>query len=125
LKVVLIDSDILIEVSRGRDDAILARWNELSESNVLILCSPVTVAELWRGARPHEKEKLTELFSMMTCVPIDEEIGRRAGDYMRRYSGSYHLELADAFIAATVAVHNVAFWTRNGRHYPMTDIKFY
>jgi predicted nucleic acid-binding protein len=52
LKSILIDSDILIEVSRARDDVILARWKDLSQSVKPILCSPVTVAELWHGARP-------------------------------------------------------------------------
>ena len=42
---VLIDSDILIEVTRGRDAAILEKWRALAESQQEILCSPVTVAE--------------------------------------------------------------------------------
>ena len=32
LKSILVDSDILIEVSRARDDVILARWKDLSQS---------------------------------------------------------------------------------------------
>jgi predicted nucleic acid-binding protein len=36
---ILVDSDILIEVSRGRDSAILAKWMELGESEALILFS--------------------------------------------------------------------------------------
>jgi predicted nucleic acid-binding protein len=46
LKSVLIDSDILIEVSRAKDTAILAKWDDLSRGNTALLCSPVTVAEL-------------------------------------------------------------------------------
>src|ERR1017187_5848143 len=49
---VLVDSDILIEVSRGRDADLVSRWTELSRSDVAILYSPVTAAELWAGARP-------------------------------------------------------------------------
>jgi len=46
LKSVLIDSDILIEVSRAKDTAILAKWDDLSRGNTALLRSPVTVAEL-------------------------------------------------------------------------------
>jgi hypothetical protein len=43
---VLVDSDVLIEVSRGKDQKILSRWTELSQSKISILYSPVTAAEL-------------------------------------------------------------------------------
>ena len=51
---VLVDSDILIEVSRGTNAPIVARWLELSHSDDAVLYSPVSVAELWAGARPKE-----------------------------------------------------------------------
>jgi hypothetical protein len=55
---VLIDSGILIEVSRGRDKAVTARWLELGASDALIRFSPVSAAELWAGARPPEYASL-------------------------------------------------------------------
>ncbi len=91
----------------------------------MILCSPVTVAEIWHGARAHEHKSLSALFAAMTCIPIDAEIGRRAGDYLRQYAKSHHVELGDALIAATVSIHKVELWTRNRRHYPMKDLAFY
>ena len=44
---VLVDSDILIEVTRGRDKDVLARWVDLSGSDAAIAYSPVSLAELW------------------------------------------------------------------------------
>jgi hypothetical protein len=125
LKPVLIDSDILIEVSRGRNRALIARWEELSRSEVPVLCSPVTVAELWHGARPKEHGTLTNLFSAIHCVPIDSKIGMRAGEYLQEFAKSHHVELGDALIAATVSLHDLDLWTRNRRHYPMRDISFF
>ena len=122
---VLIDSDILIQVSRAHDKAILERWNELSVSDVPVLCSPVTVAEIWHGARPGEHAILDALFGSLLCVPVDLEVGRRAGDYLRRYARSHHVELGDALIAATASIHRASLWTRNRKHYPMSDIEFY
>lgn len=125
MKAILIDSDVLIEVARGRDDRLLARWDELSDSDTVIACSPVTVAEIWHGARPHEATILEALFSSMTCVPIDAEIGRHAGEYLRQYAKSRQVELGDALIAAAAAVHKLALWTRNHKHYPMKDCVFF
>ena len=125
MKPVLIDSDILIEVSRARDQAVLARWEELSRSEIALLCSPVTVAELWHGARPKEHGTLEALFAAIHCVPIDSNIGVRAGEYLRQYAKSHQVELGDALIAATVSIHNLELWTRNRRHYPMKDVDFF
>jgi predicted nucleic acid-binding protein len=124
LKGVLIDSDILIEVSRARDHAILARWDELSRSDAALLCSPVTVAELWHGVRPHEHAVLEALFLAIECVPIDLVIGTLARNYLRQYAKSHHVELGDALIAATASAHELNLWTRNRRHYPMKGINF-
>jgi predicted nucleic acid-binding protein len=125
LKPVLIDSDILIEVSRARDQTVLARWDELSRSEIALLCSPVTVAELWHGARPREQGTLEALFATIHCVPIDSKIGVRAGDYLRQYAKNHRVELGDALIAATASIHNLELWTRNRRHYPMEDVDFF
>lgn len=122
---VLIDSDILIEVSRARDQAILERWMELSAGDTAVACSPVTVAELWHGALAHEHKILRALFAAIPCIAIDTEIGQRAGDYLKLYAKSHHVELGDALIAATAFVHELRLWTRNRKYYPMRDIEYY
>jgi predicted nucleic acid-binding protein len=125
LKALLIDSDILIEVLRARDNDLLARWEALSRNSTALFCSPVTIAELWHGARPQEVQALEALFAALNHVPIDAQIGQRAGDFLRQFAKSHHLELGDALIAASAFVHNLTLWTRNRRHYPMKTIAFY
>ncbi len=122
---VLVDSDILIEVSRGRDAAVVSRWIELSNSDAAVLYSPVSVAELWAGARPSEHDALRNLFRALTCAPIDEEVGRQAGIYLQRYRRSHGVEVADALIAANAVANNAELWTRNRKHYPMRDVSFF
>jgi predicted nucleic acid-binding protein len=119
---VWIDSDILIEVCRGRDASILEQWMELGESNHVLLVSPVTVAELWAGARANEHAAIENLFRRLPCVPIDAETGRLAGDYVREYRRSHGVELGDALIAAGAAMHGATLWTRNRKHYPMKKL---
>ncbi|HXB75250.1 MAG TPA: hypothetical protein VNY05_43860 [Candidatus Acidoferrales bacterium] len=80
---VLVDSDILIEVSRGRDTDIVSRWTELTRSDIVILYSPVSAAELWAGARPAEHDALSNLFGVLKCVAIHAATGRQAGYPMK------------------------------------------
>ena len=122
---ILVDSDILIEVSRGKDQGIVSRWTELGRSDTLILYSPVTVAELWAGARPREYEALANLFRALVCAPIDNETGRQAGDYLRQYRKSHGVELGDALIASAALLNRAELWTRNRKHYPMKELSFY
>jgi predicted nucleic acid-binding protein len=122
---VLVDSDILIEVSRGRDSDLVSRWTGLSRSDVDILYSPVSAAELWAGARPAEHDALNHLFGALTCVPIDADTGRQAGDYLRRYRKSHAVELGDALIAAGAVLNGATLWTRNRKHYPMKELAFF
>ena len=51
---VLVDSDVLIEVTRKRDSEIVSRWLELGASDRVVMYSPVTAAELWAGVLPRE-----------------------------------------------------------------------
>jgi predicted nucleic acid-binding protein len=122
---VLVDSDVLIEVSRARDDSILSKWLELSQSDALILFSPVNEAELWAGARPSECDRLEALFGALACAPVDAPVGRRAGDYLRRFRKSHGMELGDALIAATAVANGAMLWTRNRKHYPMKELTFF
>jgi predicted nucleic acid-binding protein len=122
---VLVDSDILIEISRRRDQDILKRWAALAESDNEILCSPVSAAELWAGALPREHEATAKLFRTLLCAPIDYETGRQAGDYLRQYGKSHGLEISDALIAATALLNHAELWTRNRKHYPMKELSFY
>lgn len=116
---------MLIEVARRRHASLLAPWEALAADPTQGYYSPVSAAELWRGVRSGEEPVLDGMFAALTCLVIDDATGRKAGDFLRRYARSHGLEIADALIAATAAVHELALWTRNVKHYPMPDVKFY
>jgi predicted nucleic acid-binding protein len=122
---ILIDSDVLIEVTRAKDSAVVSTWEKLADSDAVLLCSPVTIAELWHGARTAEHGALNALFESLICAPVDQTIGRMAGEYLRQYHKSHSVELGDAIIAATASIHRAALWTRNRKHYPMKDVAFF
>ncbi|MGA7842599.1 MAG: PIN domain-containing protein, partial [Candidatus Acidiferrales bacterium] len=64
-------------------------------------------------------------FAAVQAIPIDTEIGVRAGLFLRQYAKSHGVELGDALIAATAALHDLQLWTRNRRHYPMKELRFF
>jgi predicted nucleic acid-binding protein len=115
----------LIEVSRGRDKSIVARWLEVSRSDALVLFSAVSAAELWAGARASEHDVIEAMFGALICVPADGAVGRRAGEYLQRYRKSHAVELGDALIAASAVASGAKLWTRNRKHYPMPELEFY
>lgn len=122
---VLIDSDILIEILRGRNADVLQAWLDAVSSPEPLFHSPVSSAEIRHGMRESESEVIDRLFSGTACVPIDEEIGKRAGDYLRAFHASHGVELADALIAASASVHQLRLWTRNRKHFPMKGVAFF
>ncbi len=122
---VLVDSDVLIEVSRGKNTEIVSKWLALGGSDAAVLYSPISVAELWAGARQSEHASLTRLFGALTCVSINEETAQQAGAYMRQFRRSHAVEIADALIAAAAVRSKAVLWTRNKKHYPMEDLSFF
>lgn len=122
---VFVDSDVLVEILRGQDQAILSTWRSLAEAEAALLVSPVSVAEIWAAARPHEHVQIMQLFRPLLCASVDCETGKQAGEYLRKFSKIYDLKIADALIASAAIRHNAALWTRDRKRYPMHELSFY
>jgi predicted nucleic acid-binding protein len=122
---VLLDSDVIIEVLRQHNPEVLDSWIELADSRDAVICSPVSVAEVFHGIRDREKDAVDKLFSTLLCFPIDNETGRRAADYLRVFHKSHSLALGNALIAATASQFDLLLWTRNRKHFPMKDVQFF
>ncbi len=121
---VILDSDIIIEVLRGRADVIEAA-HALEASGTPTYCTPISVAEVYAGIRPGEEHITRAFFEARGEVVLDADTGRRAGVYLARYVGSHGVEIADALIAAAATTSDLRLWTLNRKHYPMDDIQFY
>jgi predicted nucleic acid-binding protein len=122
---ILLDTDIAIEILRARNQSILSTWSSLALSGESVFYSPITAAEVWRGAFAHEHHLIGRFFRPLVCLPADYETGRTAGDLLRQYRKSHNLEVPDALIAAAAIQHQAALWTRNRKHYPMPHLTFY
>ena len=61
MKTVLLAADILIEVLRQRDEAILEDWRRLARNAELVLYAPATMAELWHALRQGEEAAVSRI----------------------------------------------------------------
>lgn len=120
MRPVLVDTDVLINFLRGKPKAREFLLAQLDSGP--ILCSVITVAEIFVGMRPQEQEKTMALLDNLEVVPVTRAIAEKAGLYKGRIK-SHSLELDDCFIAATAHTHKAALATGNGRHYPMKDVE--
>jgi len=111
----LFDTCILIDVLRRRPEAI----DLVAQAGNSAAISVVTVQELLVGMRAKEQDAIEKLIGLFRIIPVDEEIARQAGTWMRQYLKSHRLESNDSFIAATVEVFDQKLITLNLKHFPM------
>ena len=121
---VVLDSDIIIEVLRGRTGVVKALV-ALEETGVPTFCTAISWAEVYAGLRPGEETVTQGFFAARGEVVLDGSVGRRAGGYLARYAKSHGLEIAVALVAAAATTSGARLWTLNRKHYPMDDLRFF
>ena len=117
----VIDSDILIDYLRGYHAA-LEFIDALIAAESQACFSVISEAEIYANVRPGEECAIEALFDSLNRVAVSGDIARKAGEYRAHYGRSHGLTLPDALIAATAFVIAANLFTRNVRHYPMTDV---
>lgn len=119
---ILLDSDIIIWLLRD-NVKVKGHLKELYQ-NTILYTTPITVAEIWAGARKNETDIINELFKSIEVLSINKEIGRIAGEWMHKYQKSHSVELADSLIGACTLFYELKLWTMNIKHYPMLKKDF-
>ena len=113
----LVDTDVMIDLSRGNADA-AAYLDALSDPAISI----VTAHELIVGAR--NKRDLAAIDSLVAAFPVlhlDAAIGQLAYDLLKRYAKSDGLRTFDSLIAATAIQQSCTLVSRNRKHFAMID----
>jgi predicted nucleic acid-binding protein len=113
---VFVDTDILIDVGRGIDEA--ATCLQAIEQQSTMAISVVTQMELIVGCRnKSELNALEHFLDRFAIVSINDNISQTAVDLLKRYRLSHGLLIADALIAATAIFEDSSLISKNQRDY--------
>lgn len=113
---VLVDTDILIDISRGVVEALTAL--DQLELEYELTVSVITQMELVVGCRNKtELRALAQFLRRFVILPVNEDVSRAAVNFLTRYRLSHGLLIADALIAATAMQANSLLVSKNQRDY--------
>ncbi len=113
----LLDTDVMIDVSRG-NGAAASFVDSLSEAVISI----ITAQELIVGARDkRDLEAIDSFISAYSVEHIDAPIGVLAYDLLKRYAKSDGLRTFDSLIAATALERGLVLASRNRKHFAMIE----
>lgn len=116
---ILADSTILIDLSRGNEEAILF-CDDARKKGQNIAISVMSSMELVIGCRnKRELNKASEFLADFIVIDISIPISKRAYQLMLQFNMSHGLIIPDAFIAATALEENLELVTSNVRHFEM------
>ncbi|MER2557577.1 MAG: type II toxin-antitoxin system VapC family toxin [Candidatus Competibacter denitrificans] len=118
----IIDTDILIDVGRGVQEAV-DLLTKIQSNNALAI-SVVTQLELMIGCRnKSELRSLDKFIKHFQIIKLNESISEKAVELLHLYRLSHGLLIADSLIAATALSINSPFISKNQRDYKfITDL---
>ena len=109
----IVDTDILIEISKGNNKAI-----EFLEALGEIKISVISAMELIVGARnKKEISAIEDFLSNYERLHINEEISVKALELIRQHSVTDGLSIPDALIGATAMNKDLILATKNIKHF--------
>ena len=112
----LLDTCVLVDVLHNKVEAIAYMR---ASGDQAAIC-PITVMELYAGARSQRDEKVVDaLIGTFDIVGVEIGSYRRAGEYLQHFQASHALDVSDALIAATAEQHGLKLATLNVKHFPM------
>ena len=117
---ILVDTDILIDVSRGIAQAI-ETLEELQEDHILSI-SVVTQMELMVGCENKKEFKQLENFlKRFEIIQLSEGISAKAVELFKEYRLSHGVLIADMLIASTAITHEIELISKNQKDYTFIE----
>lgn len=118
-KGILLDTDIIIWFLRGKEEYVGQIEMLVTENRLFV--SPISVTEIYAGAKKNEERNIQTFFDMLQIITIKNNEAKTAGLFIQKYRKSHSVELADALIAVTAKENELLLWTLNKKHYPMLN----
>jgi len=120
----IVDTNVLIDVLRGRAEAVTVVRRLLEDDDVAI--SALTHLELLTGARLSEQRAVATLVAAFVELPVDGVVVARASALARRHAPAHRgidaidaIDAIDFVIAASAQIHEAQLITRNVKDFPM------
>ncbi len=120
---VLLDTDTLSEIMRGRDSNIVQKAREYLKTHGQFRISIITRYEILRGLKAKQASRQITLFEercrKSILYPLIDDIIVKASDiYAYLYNQGLLISDADILIASTALVNNLTLITRNFNRIP-------
>lgn len=113
---ILVDTDILIDVSRGITQAIKT-LEELQRDYILSI-SVVTQLELMVGCEnKKEFKQLEDFLKRFEIIQLSEGVSTKAVELFKEYRLSHGVLIADMLIASTAITHEMELISKNQKDY--------
>lgn len=117
---VMIDTDILVDVGRGVDEASSFLVGLEIESQLAL--SAITQMELIVGCRNKiELQRVDSFLRRFRVIPVTEIVTDKAVELLCQFRLSHGLLIADALIAATAVQWGLPLVSKNQRDYRFID----
>ena len=114
-QIVLCDTNILIELTKG-NPAIIQELKTIGLNNITI--SSISACEFMFGAlNKQEMARIKRALKQIQTIHTNETISQIATDLVEQFALSHHLDVADAFIAATALEQKIPLYTLNKKHF--------
>ena len=107
---ILLDTNILIEILKGNQQTI----EKVQNLDSVLAISSISVMELYYAAlNKTEVNKLEKFVSLFNIIQLDESISVQAIKPVKTYAKSHHLDIPDSLIASTALINKYKLFTYN------------
>ena len=116
----LVDTDVLIDISKGNENALLF-LSSLEDISISI----ISAMELIVGAKNNiEINEIEKFLQQYNFVYTDNKICSMAYNLLKKYSLPQGLSIPDSLIAATAIINDFNLVTKNIKHFkPINHLK--
>ena len=114
---VLVDTDVLIDFTKGHDRALAALLARQYDGQMELYITPINITEFLNDTALVKSGKLAEakeFLRLFSVCDTTSAIGITAGEYLRNGTVAF---LGDAIIAATSVSLELPLLTRNTKHF--------
>lgn len=121
----LLDTGIVIDVLNDKRARGSLLEQLLREGEELAVC-PITVTEVYAGARPREEARTARFLRSLKFYPVTFEVAEQAGNLQNAWRRKGRtLSLPDVTIAAVAIANHLTLVTANVRDFPMPELSMH